>query len=244
MRRGSVLRLLPCRHLFHAECTAPLYEADNVTCPLCRAVVTNNEEFRRTSYSKTTPRDRELVVECSNRGGDWKSLADSLGVKYQTAYSWIRSGSVEALKRGGAKPRVLSEDHVNILLQWLENDCSLTLVQMKSNLLNEHNVDVSTSSIANYLNNQMYTTKKVHWEPSTMNSLQNKELRKAYIINLNRHVQNGHQIMWIDETNFNLFCRRNCGRSRQGARAIASRPTSRGKRFFQYSFFIHMYART
>lgn len=35
----------------------------------------------------TTPRDCELVVECSNRGGDWKRLAESLGVNYQTAYS-------------------------------------------------------------------------------------------------------------------------------------------------------------
>ena len=34
--------------------------------------------------------------------------------------------------------------------------------------------------------------------------------------------------MWIDETNFKLFCRRNCGRSHQGKRAVSQQPIWRG----------------
>ena len=91
------------------------------------------------------------------------------------------------------------------------------------------NIAISTSSVANYLEGQMFTAKRVHWQSVTINSEQNKELRKIYVTSLNNYVQGGNRIMWIDETNFNLFCRRTCGRSRQGNRATASRPASRGK---------------
>ena len=105
----------------------------------------------------------------------------------------------------------------------------MSLVQVKAKLLRDHNITISTSSVANYLEGEMFTTKKVHWQPVTTNSERNKDLRKIYVMSLNNYVQGGNRIMWIDETNFNLFCRRTCGRSRQGNRATASRPASRGK---------------
>ena len=235
MRRGDILRLLPCRHMLHSECTRPLFEySENINCPICRTAVTGNEAYERKNYAKTSQRDRELIVECSNRGEDWTGLAKNLGVKYQTAYSWIRSGSTESKKRGGARPMILTSDHVNLILEWLEQDCSLSLVQIKAKLLRDCNIAISTSSVANYLEGQLFTTKQVYWQPITMNSVRNKELRKNYVTSLNNYVQGGNRIMWIDETNFNLFCRRSCGRSRQGTRARASRPASRGSVLIVY----------
>ena len=182
MRRGDILRLLPCRHMLHSECTRPLFEySENINCPICRTAVTGNEAYERKNYAKTSQRDRELIVECSNRGEDWTGLAKNLGVKYQTAYSWIRSGSTESKKRGGARPRILTSDHVNLILEWLEQDCSLSLVQIKAKLLRDCNIAISTSSVANYLEGQLFTTKQVHWQPTTMNSVRNKELRKNYV---------------------------------------------------------------
>ena len=43
-------------------------------------------------YSKISARDRELIVESSNRGEDWISLANIYDVNYKTAYTWIRLG--------------------------------------------------------------------------------------------------------------------------------------------------------
>ena len=118
MRRGDVSRLLPCRHMLHSGCTQPLYdESESIDCPLCRTGVTGSQAYERKTYAKTSRRDRELINECSNRGEDWTSLAKNLGVKYQTAYSWIRSGSAEAKKRGGARPRILSSEQVNMVLE-------------------------------------------------------------------------------------------------------------------------------
>lgn len=235
MLRKEVIQLMPCMHFLHTECCRHISgENENFTCPICRCNVDESEAYQRKQYATTTARDRERIVECSNRGEDWKALAVTLGVNYQTAYTWIRSGQLEGAKRGGRRPKVLSDHQVEMLVSWLESDCSLTLVQMKQRLLVEENVILSTTSIANYLEGQAYTIKRIHWEPSTMNSPQNKELRKRYVIDLNNYIQQGRQVLWLDETNFNLFCRRECGRSRQGTRATSLRPTSRGKHFFHF----------
>jgi hypothetical protein len=45
---------------------------------------------------------------------------------------------------------------------------------------------------------------------------------------LNHYIEQGKQIVWIDETNFNLFCRRTRGRARIGSRAIQQLPAARG----------------
>lgn len=231
MLRKQVIRLLPCEHLLHETCSAPLH-GDDFSCPLCRQDVVDTQRYERRTYAQTSARDRELIVDCSNRGDDWKALAVTLGVNYKTAYTWIRSGTAEGAKRGGRKPKLLTRDHVDRMIAWLEEDCSLTLVQIKARLEAEQvGLSISTTSIANYLEGEMFTTKKIHWQPSSMNSTVNKELRRRYIIELNNCIQQGRQVLWIDETNFNLFCRRDCGRSRQGARAVAPRPTSRGENF-------------
>ena len=128
-----------------------------------------------------------IAIECSNRGEDWKTLATTLGVKYKTAYTWIRSGSTEAAKRGGGKPRALTQHLVNEILIWLEEDCSITLKKIQEKFLVEHRVIVLTTTIANYIEGQIYTLKQVHWQPCAMNSEANKELRRQFVISLNNY---------------------------------------------------------
>lgn len=76
---------------------------------------------------------------------------------------------------------------------------------------------------------RLYSLKKVHVEPATMNNEVNKRKRATYVNTLNRYIQQGRQVIWLDETNFNLFCRRTKGRSRIGERAVQKVPASRGK---------------
>nr|CAI5861856.1 unnamed protein product [Callosobruchus analis] len=69
--------------------------------------------------------------------------------------------------------------------------------------------------------------KQVHKQPISMNSEENKRKRAEYTA-LNRYIELGKQIVLIDETNFNLFCRRTRGRSRVGVRAVQHLPAARG----------------
>ena len=41
-------------------------------------------------------------------------------------------------------------------------------------------------------------------------------------------MKDGKTIIWMDETNLNLFCRRSQGRARVGERAVMALPTSKG----------------
>lgn len=233
MSRKPVVRLIPCLHLLHSACVAPLLNQDHSLCPLCRDDIEETEEYERRKYKASSARDRELIVESSNRGEDWGALAKTLGVKYKTAYAWIRTGEIAGANRGGCKPKLLNEEQVEQVLRWIEDDTTLSLVQLKAKIFEAFQVILSTTTVGNYVTNRLYTVKKIHWEPLTMNSDDNKNLRKLYVESLTTHIQEGRQVLWMDETNFNLFCRRNCGRSRQGTRAVSKRPTSRGKISFR-----------
>lgn len=228
MARKPLVRLLPCMHLLHVKCYEPMQNNIEFSCPLCRERIVETIIFERKAYNKNNEKDRARIVNCANKGDDWVSLAETLNVKYKTAYHWVRSGRDKMLKKGGKKPKTLSNEIVENMISWVEEDCCITLKQLQSKLIREHNINISTSSVANYLENQLFRLKSVHHISVTMNSTENKQRRSDYVTSLNNCIQQGKQIIWIDETNFNLFCRRNQGRARIGDRAIQILPASKG----------------
>lgn len=245
MLRKPVVRLKPCDHCLHKSCLTALTTNDTLSCPICRSEVTHNENVVRRVNSSSSLRDRQIVIEAANRGDDWVSLAENLNVKYATAYSWIKSGKITNDKRGGQKPKKITEEIKAIMLTWIEEKPTISLQEIKGKLALNFGVDVSLTTVGNYLEGSMYTIKQVHFEPITMNSEENKikryvykiscyiliiiyVIRRDYVQQLNDCIGNSKQIMWLDETNFNLFLRRKCGRSRVGTRAIVTLPAARG----------------
>nr|CAI5844316.1 unnamed protein product [Callosobruchus analis] len=109
------------------------------------------------------------------------------------------------LKKGGIKPKALVEDEINTIVEWIEDDCGLTLKQVKIKVLANFRKNVLTSTIGNYLDGRLFTMKQVHKQPISMNSEENKRKRAEYVTAL-KYIELGKQIVWIDETNFNLFC--------------------------------------
>jgi hypothetical protein len=76
----------------------------------------------------------------------------------------------------------------------------------------------------------MYSLKRVRVDKATMNSATNKATtssttnkakRKAFVENLNKHIDAGNRIVFQDETSFNLYLSRTTGWSRVGERAVA-----------------------
>nr|CAI5864634.1 unnamed protein product [Callosobruchus analis] len=107
MLRKVVLRLLPFRHLFHTKCVAYLNNLVEIKCPMCRSDVNDREAVERQKYKKYSNQDRERIVACANREEDWVLFATTLGIKYKTAFHWVRSGRDVMLKKGGIKPEGL-----------------------------------------------------------------------------------------------------------------------------------------
>ncbi|KAI4466021.1 transposable element-related [Holotrichia oblita] len=131
------------------------------------------------------------------------------------------------LARGGKKLRLLTENQIDEIVSWLERDCTLTLKQIRNKVLREFHENVSISIVGNYLEGRLLTLKSVHNASLNVNN-ENKIKRSEYVRTLNQYIEVGEQMVWIDETNFNLFCRRTGGRSKVSDRAVQRLPASRG----------------
>lgn len=225
MNRGEIIRLEPCRHLLHQQCRESM--ALRSACPICRGQVDETTLIARKIYKRNTNEDRERILQCANRGDDFVQLARSLNINPKTASSWVRNGQL-AKKPTGRRPKILTEAQVQLVITWIEEDCDITLKQMCQRLAVEEGVTVCVSTMANRLQEQLYTLKDVHTQPVTMNNEVNKAKRAAYVTKLNEYVRAGKQIVFIDETNFNLFCRRTKGRARRGHRAVMQLPSAKG----------------
>ena len=47
----------------------------------------------RKLYARNSAEARRVIVAASKDLRDWKTLAESFGVKYKTAWRWVKSGS-------------------------------------------------------------------------------------------------------------------------------------------------------
>jgi hypothetical protein len=132
------------------------------------------------------------------------------------------------LHKGGNKPKILTNEQIDVMISWVEEECSITLKQLQQKILQNLRNMLSVTTVGNYLEGRVFTIKQTHCEPAAMNIEENKRKRAEYVQALNHYIKQGKQIVWIDETNFNLFCRRTTGRARIGSRAIQQLPEARG----------------
>ena len=133
----------------------------------------------RGRYNRISPTDRSRIVRAANDGGNWRQLAEQLGVNPKTAYTWIREGRDEAKQKGG-RCRKCTNEQIDVLVAMIESDPTLMLRQLSERTLPEFGVHVSPSTIHNYLQGKFITLKKAHAIPATMNTDANKELRRQY----------------------------------------------------------------
>ena len=130
-------------------------------------------------YTWILAADRERIVRVANNGGNWRQLVEQLGVKYNTAYSWIRASAKHP------KPKVGQAKEVNwwpdrYCLAMIELDPAITLQQLCERTP-AFGVHVSKSTIHSYLEGSLITLTKVHAIPAAMNTDANKELRRQYV---------------------------------------------------------------
>ena len=172
---------------------------------------------------------KKRIIATAKKDCDWKLVASANGVPIATAYGWLLRSEDKPKKKGGYRPKKLSPDDVEFMLHLVEKTPTITLLEIKSKVAELREISISTTSIHKYLEAKMYTVKKIIPEPVTMNSDNNKQKRKDYVQKLMTDIGAGKLIIYIDETNVNLFLRRNQGRSRKGTRCSVVAPTSKGK---------------
>ena len=188
----------------------------------------NRRGVRRGPYNKIVNDARARVINEAENSGDWKMMAQANGIAYKTAFNWVNSGRVEKLPRGGDHRSKLSEEHVAALIRLIENEPQITLREMCVRLERNFGLNVCKQTVSKKLDGQLISCKKVHTMPVGMNTPENKAARRNYVEQMLQHVANQKTLIFIDETNFNVYCRRTQGRALQGRRAVVKAPNSKG----------------
>ena len=118
---------------------------------------------------------------------------------------------------------------IQTMISYVEENALISLSDIVRKLEFETGVRVSISTAHRVLEGRLYSIKLARMEPVTMNSVVNREKRMVYVNRLLAFQGNGKKIIYMDETNVNLFLRRKHGRNKKGTRCSVKSPTSRGK---------------
>ncbi len=184
----------------------------------------------RKKYARRSSNERERVIAAARNFEDWRAVAIANGVPIPTAYGWIRNSDDDTpKKRGGARHCKVNPEIVEKIISYVEKDPLISLMEIHERLITDECLSLSVPTIHKYLDCQLYSVKKVFPQPVAMNSMENKAKRAAYVSAVLEKTGCGKTVVYIDETNCNLFLRRNFGRSRKGTRCSVKLPTSKGK---------------
>ncbi|RLN95578.1 hypothetical protein BBJ28_00020190 [Nothophytophthora sp. Chile5] len=171
---------------------------------------------------------RSRVLDAYREGKDWMLVAHHNAIPTTTARRIVERGSPEVKKRGGARAsnvkRTLEIEEA--LIGYLEENCQYTLGQMKEMVWYDFGMDLSTSLISQKL--LVHAPSHVRVEPSTCNNSSNIDKRRMFAEALQHHTRDGAFVIYYDETNFNLYCKRSQGRAIKGKRAVVTLPPSKG----------------
>ncbi|XP_030846747.1 uncharacterized protein LOC115926220 [Strongylocentrotus purpuratus] len=178
----------------------------------------------RGEYMDISNTDRGRLAEAFDNQQDYLQLADTLGINRSTARSivatYVDTGRVQKLPRGGARNVKMDVDMRNHLENIIDANPLLTLRQMKESLA--HNLPdkpaVSTSSVARALDGMMLTLKMAEDVPDARNAPRVVEQRLEYAEWFLEHGVLGNCV-FIDETGYNVWTRRTRGRAPRGVPA-------------------------
>jgi transposase len=184
----------------------------------------------RGTYAKRARESvRRRICDSAREGGDWRIVAENNGVKVDTARNWIKKGTPTLLKVGGSHNTIIQEDHRDSLMEWLSINPELSLKELTDMLDGSFDIQVCHQTVSNHLDGMLFTLKRTHYEPITMNNEEKKTKRRQYVQSLLAIMQQEDSVVvYIDETNLNLFTRREYGRSAVGKRVVSRLPASKG----------------
>ena len=160
--------------------------------------------------------DKRRLITAFNRGDDYVVVANALGIKKDTAYRIIKRNSTSPHKRGGFRSQrvKVTEQIRHQILKLVDKNCGVTLQQISNDIKREFEVDLSDTTISRVLEGALYTMKRCMLIPEARNSQENKMKRKEYATWYQS--VSDENIIFLDESGFDLWQSRTRGRSLKG----------------------------
>jgi hypothetical protein len=135
------------------------------------------------------------------------------------------------MKRRGVRAKIvkMTAEIMITLIGCLEHNPQITLESMRVRVLEEHDIELSISTISRHLLGVTYTMKQVRMEADMMNHHNNKVARREFAVQLQAYRNVGCMIIYCDETNYNTYVSRSVGRAPEGERVVYTGPINQGQ---------------
>jgi len=122
-------------------------------------------------------------------------------------------------KRGGSRGNKLSNDQIAVLRSWLDENCALTLAQLKAKVMSELGINICITTINNYISSFNYSFKRVQNIAMAAMTEDLIDTRREYAARFLNIYHGTRPIIYFDETGFQVSMRKHYGRSMAGSRA-------------------------
>ncbi|GMF17094.1 unnamed protein product [Phytophthora fragariaefolia] len=176
-------------------------------------------------YNRYTLAVKLRILDAARTGGDWEALAEANNININTSRSWLHcystcSDAMQAPVRGGKRAQKMIAEGLSFLVSKLSFDPDLTLRQLADDLEQACSISICAQTVKTHLDASLITMKQFHKEPQYMNTEPNKLKRRDLLFRLQQLQAAGKSVIYMDETNFNLWSSRTRGRSLGGSRAV------------------------
>lgn len=198
----------------------------------------NNERQTRRRQRNTTKSTisnsiRLLICEKYENSISMRQIANDLHLNYQSVVSIVNiyknSSRITKLKTHSGRPKKINENIKNLIKNWVNDDCSITLSAIKTKLASEHGLIVSLSTINRLMGEFNYSFKRIVLVPERRNSAGNIETRYIYATEfINYDIQ---KCVFVDEMGVSVSMRNAYGRSEIGTTPRKTITSIRSKNF-------------
>jgi hypothetical protein len=188
---------------------------------------------RRAGYSRLSEETKSRLIRlCVEDNRPIREALAGTDVLPSTANSFIRrfiAARGEVRKHGGVRTVKVTPAIRAAVLQFANDDSTLTLRSVAGRLEQTLHVRLSTSTIARIYDSANYTLKVVRLVPRGRNTPEAIEARARFVATLDgADAPPPNRVIYVDESGFNCHLRRRHGRAPIGQRATATVVNSRG----------------
>ncbi|KAI5151651.1 hypothetical protein ENBRE01_2287 [Enteropsectra breve] len=157
--------------------------------------------------------NRQRIIKAYLHGHTTAEIASFLGFKRTSVYSIIKNykdnkGIERGVKRG-VRRKILTNEQEQLIKSWIDDNCSLTLSQIKNRCENDLGIIVSKSTIDRCIGSFNYILKRVSAIPVRKNDVDTISIRAEYVSKFMQLLASNEEskIFFIDEARFNLSMR-------------------------------------
>lgn len=178
---------------------------------------------------------RSLIIRGMNSGRTAATLGEQFNIRPNTVrkiyYNYKKTNRINKIS-AGHRPTKLCLEQKDMVCNWVDENCTLTLADLKTRLLRETpELRVSLSTISRCLKEFHYSMKRVSFIPERRNTPETIEARFQFAIDYNRIMIEREKIYFVDEFGIQVHSRMSYGRSQKNTRATKVKAQLRGRNY-------------